>query len=111
MTLRTAQYAAKFKRNDSFVTLHNFAGVFSLHSCIQLPQTNDLLFIFNRFHVRSLHATTSEIQCNLLQHVWKASATGSLVACRASDIGLKCVGIKNVKGILHCIVLPFFELD
>jgi hypothetical protein len=37
--------------------------------------------------------------------------TGKLVACKASDIGHKCIGLKNAKGVLHCVLLPFFELD
>jgi len=61
-----------------------------------------------RFHVRSLQANIPQINCNLLQHVWKATATGSLMACGASNIGYKCIAMKNNSGYLHCVKLPFF---
>jgi len=111
MVLHTGQYASKFKRNDSLVTLNNFTGVFSLHSCVHFPHSDELFFIFRRFHVRPLHITPSDINCNLLQHVWKVHLTANLVACTANNIGHKCIGIADASGSLCCSSLPFFELD
>jgi hypothetical protein len=51
--IHSAKYAAKFKRNDSFITLHNSSAVLSLHSCVQLSSSDELLFIVQRLNVRS----------------------------------------------------------
>jgi len=110
MVMHTVNYSAKFKRNDSLVSLHNHSGVFALHSVVQLPATMQLVCFFQRYRVHQVVVHSAEINVNLCKHVWHAHQTENLVACSPTDIGHKCIGL-NSKSSFYCMKLPFFELD
>jgi len=113
IVMHTLAYSAGIKRCDSFFLLHNHSGVYALHSCICLPGSNELIFIFSYFKAQQLRTYNSSAQVNLLRHVFKISQHSShhVIACRAHDISDKCICITDSLGYQVCIALPVFELD
>ena len=109
--MHTASYSAQIKRNDCFFTLHNHTGVYELFRCVNLPGTNELLFIFRYFVTQQMRCCNSEVGVNVLQHVLKMNGNVChFVVCRAAHVAKKCIGLKMNKECYY-IALPQFELD
>ena len=113
VVLHTLQYSAAIKRCDSYFTLHNHTGVFALQNCINLSGTKDLILIFSHFKTQQLRSYDTDVQTNLLSHVFRVHRGGfqHIVACQVTDLAHKCICVKDKNGKQFCTALPVFELD
>jgi len=112
--VHTLDYSSRIKRCDSFFTLFNHTGVYGLHRCVVLPDSSELLFIFQFYGARQLRSFSADVDVNLLRHVSKTQSNVSshikYVVCRSSDIRQKCICLRSNNALLF-IPLPQFELD
>lgn len=112
--VHTLDYSTRIKRCNSFFTLFNHTGVYGLHRCVVLPDSSELLFIFQFYGARQLRSFSADVDVNLLRHVSKTQSNVSshikYVVCRSSDIRQKCICLRRNNALLF-IPLPQFELD